>query len=89
MHLSPVPVNADLRRRLKVLGVYNADHFYTRCFRRGHCEDLVHSQSSLYEILSAGEWNSKQFIAYLGKVALGDAAVLRAQAAGELSSDSE
>ena len=89
VHLSAVRVNADLRRRLTVLRVGNADQFDTRCFRRGHCEDLAHSQSSLCEILSAGEWNSKRFITYLDKVALEDAAVWRAQAAGELSSDSE
>ena len=89
VHLSPGRVNADLRRRLKELGVVNADQFDTRCFRRGHCEDLAHSQSSLYEILSAGEWNSKRFIAYLDKVALEDAVVMKAHADGDVSSDSE
>ena len=86
MHLSAVRVHADLRRRLNVLGVDNADLFDTRCFVGGIA---AHSQSSLYEILSAGEWNSKRFIAYLGKAALEDAAVMSAQAADELSSDSE
>ena len=69
--------------------VDNADQFETTCFRRGHCEDLAHSQSSLYEILSVGEWNSKRFIAYLDKVALEDAVVMKAHADGDVSSGSD
>jgi hypothetical protein len=82
-------INAVLRRRLAIMDTPQAASYDTRCFRRGHAEDIAHSDSGLREILAAGEWSSKRFREYLDVERLEDAAVVAAHVPGELSSDSE
>ena len=89
VHLLPSSVIVDLRRRLAALGVASAGDFDTRCFRRGHTEDLRHNSSNLGDILAAGEWSSSRFMEYLHKESLEDAAVMQSQRGRDLSSDSE
>jgi len=89
VHLLPSSVIVDLRRPLAALGVAHAGDFDTRCFRRGHTEDLRHNSSNLSDILAAGEWSSSRFMEYLHKESLEDAAVMQPQRGRDLSSDSE
>lgn len=48
-------INVALRRRLAIVNTPHAASYDTRCFRRGHVEDIAHSDSGLREILAAGE----------------------------------
>ena len=82
-------INVALRRRLAIVNIPHAASYDTRCFRRGHAEDIAHSDSGLREILAAGEWSSKRFREYLDVEKLEDAAVVVAHGTGELSLDSE
>ena len=61
LHISPSRVNQELRRRLLILGIDHAPEYDTRCFRRGHAEDLAHGFSRLHEIQEAGQWSSSRF----------------------------
>ena len=87
--LTPERVNMDLRRRLLQLGIKDSAEYDTRCFRRGHAEDLAHNSSRLHEILAAGEWSSSRFQEYLNMEVLEDAVVMKAHGSDELSSDCE
>ena len=89
LHISPSRVNQELRRRLLILGIDHAPEYDTRCFRRGHAEDLAHGSSRLHEILEAGEWSSSRFKVYLDAEGLQDAAVKEAHACPDHFSDSE
>ena len=71
-HMSSAFVISELRRRLVVLNVPHASEYDTRCFRRGHAEEIVRSSGSLREVLQAGEWSSKCFTEYLNKEELED-----------------
>jgi len=55
----------ELRRRLSVLGVADAESYVLHDFRRGHAEDLRRAGKSLWVILQAGEWGSPAFLAYM------------------------
>ena len=68
----------ELRRRLKILKVAEADCFTLHGFRRGHAQDLLANGSSLCEILRAGEWKSAAFMAYLDPSEVEAAAVVEA-----------
>ena len=54
-----------LRARLESLEVALAASHRTPEFRRGHARDMQEGGRGLYEILSAGEWNSPAFMPYL------------------------
>ena len=54
-----------LRGLLADLGIENARLYRTHDIRRGHARDLQQRGASLKEILSAGEWQSPAFFAYL------------------------
>ena len=71
-HMSSAFVISQLRRRLGVLNVPHASEYDTRCFRRGHVEEIVRSSGSLREVLQAGEWSNKRFTEYLNKEELED-----------------
>ena len=77
-HFSKGFVVAELRRRLRVLKIPFAGEFDTRCFRRGHAEEIARSSGSLTELLAAGEWTSKRFSEYLNKDELEDIAAREA-----------
>ena len=48
-------INVVLRRRLAIMDTPQAASYDTRCFRRGHAENIAHSDSGLREIMAAGE----------------------------------
>ena len=78
---------SELRRRLGVLGIQNAENYVLHDIRRGHAQDLAEGGANLKIILAAGEWSSPAFVAYL------DIATLEAKATVEAvvdeSSDEE
>ena len=82
-------IDVVLRRRLAILNIPQAASYDTRCFRRGHAEDIAHSDSGLREILAAGACSSERIREYPDVEKLEDAAVVVAHVPGELSSDSE
>ena len=75
---SPGLVLSRLRRRLGQLGVADASSYRAHDFRRGHAQDLRESGASLKEILTAGEWRSPAFLAYLDLESLEHDFVLQA-----------
>ena len=76
---------SQLRRRLALLHVPEADKFNLHGFRRGHAQDLLASGADLYTILRAGEWRSSAFVEYLEQAELESAAVMEAHL--QVSSD--
>ena len=83
-HFSKGFVVDEPGRRLRVLKIPFAGEFDTRCFRRGHAEEIARSSGSLTELLAAGEWTSKRFSEYLNKDELEDIAAREAD--GDVSS---
>ena len=75
---SPANALATLRTWLQELGVPDAGNYRIHDFRRGHARDLVRAGATLFEILTAGEWRSASFLAYLDKVELECEATLEA-----------
>ena len=69
------PVTPDVARRrlrqiLVSLRVPNAQAYGTHDFRRGHADDMREMGATLAEILAAGQWTSKAFLAYLDEACL-------------------
>ena len=77
----------ELRRRLLVLGVPEAERHCLHDFRRGHAEDLRASGAPLITILKAGEWRSPAFLLYLDSKEVEADAVLAAQLDSESDED--
>jgi len=82
-------VNVVLRHWLRSLGVENANEYSSKCFRRGHAQDLLEGRSHTAKILSAGEWRSHASKSYVEDAdALEERCVAETAAAAE-SSDSD
>ena len=77
-----------LRCILRRLSVPDAGIYRTHDIRRGHTQDLLDNGASLAEILSAGQWKSPAFLAYLDLETLEKGAVIEAHR-DESSSDDE
>ena len=78
----------SLRCILRRLAVPDAGIYRTRDIRRGRAQDLLVNGASLAEILSAGQWKSPAFLAYLDLETLEKGAVIEAHR-DESSSDDE
>ena len=87
MHMSPRYVVSELRRRLALLKTPFAQDYDTRCFRRGHAEEIARSTGNLRELLAAGEWSSKRFTEYLNLEELEDLVASRADGNGSSDED--
>ena len=87
--ISPGKALTRLRCCLSEMAVPDAKHYRTHDLRRGHAMDLLQSGSTLYEILSAGEWRSPAFLSYIDYCELEAGAVLEAHADESSSEDEE
>ena len=87
VHMSPSYVVSELRRRLAILKTPFAQDYDTRCFRRGHAEEIARSTGNLRELLAAGEWSSKRFTEYLNLEELEDLVASRADGNGSSDED--
>ena len=67
-----------LRAHLSALGEPNAQEYSTKAFRRGTAREMVASQSSLAEVLAAGQWRSAAFLLYIDKMDVEEDAVFAA-----------
>jgi len=77
----------SLRAILKALDVEGWKWYRTHDLRRGHARDLQLSGANLFHILSAGEWKSPAFLAYLDLTQLEMGAVVEAHLAESSSED--
>ena len=64
------------------LGYSEASSMTAKSFRAGRAHAMASQGSNLKEILQAGEWKSKAFLAYVDQNALGEEAVLNHVIAG-------
>jgi hypothetical protein len=64
-HISGAYALAELRRRLTLLGIPDAEKYVLQDFRKGHADDIRARGGTLREILEAGEWRSPAFLRYL------------------------
>ena len=69
-------------------GVAEALCYDSKCFRRGHFDDILRGTGTLKDALKAGEWNSKRFQEYLDMDSIEDAAAME-KAAVSSSSDGD
>ena len=85
--ISPAKALAGLRELLGILKMKDAKSFRTQDLRRGHAKDMQLNGATLYEILSAGEWRSPAFLAYLDLMELEMGAVMEAHIEESSSED--
>jgi hypothetical protein len=71
-HLNARFVNVTLRRRMLLLQVEKHTLYTSKCFRRGHTQDIADRGGTLFEIVTAGQWNSIAFKFYLDNAKLMD-----------------
>ena len=72
--------NEELRRRLSVAGVENADKYTSKGFRRGHAQDLGRKYGVSPELGAAGNWSSfGGALAYASREELEDLFVTKAK----------
>lgn len=62
---TPKYVNASLRRRVMMLGEANHTLFTSKCFRRGHAQEIQKRGGTVYDILKSGTWTSRTYRDYL------------------------
>ena len=67
-----------LRAHLSALKVPDANEYSTKAFRRGTAREMLDSQSSLAEVLVAGQWRSAAFLLYIDKMDVEEDAVFAA-----------
>ena len=67
-----------LRAHLSALKVPDANEYSTKAFRRGTAREMLASQSSLAEVLVAGQWRSAAFLLYIDKMDVEEDAVFAA-----------
>ena len=80
---------SGLRDMLRQLNIPDAKLYRTHDLRRGHCQDLVDSGSTVAEILRAGQWKSAAFLQYVDMDDLERGAVMEAHMDESSSDDSE
>ena len=68
--ITPAKALSTLRHILSAIGLADALDFRTHDLRRGHALDLQLAGAPLHEILTAGDWASPAFMAYMNKYRL-------------------
>lgn len=79
----------SLREMLRRLNIPNASLYRTHDLRRGRCQDMVDSGSTVAEILRAGQWKSAALLQYVDMDELERGAVMEAHMDESSSDDSE
>ena len=64
-HTGTAGARAKLKRRLRATNVVDATSYKLHDFRSGHAQEMASPGCSLAAILSAGEWTSAAFMAYM------------------------
>ena len=67
-----------LRAHLSALQVPDANEYSTKAFRRGTAREMLANQSSLADVLVAGQWRSAAFLLYIDKMDVEEDAVFAA-----------
>ena len=66
----------NFRNTLKAIGEKNSESYGWKAFRAGKATQLASQDSSIGEILTAGEWRTKAFLNYIDEASIDSASLL-------------